>query len=162
MVVSRKCWQKNWNFGGFMKCKNKINWNHLLARLGPRGGAEAGAEREARSGGRSGGPRAQPVSLEVSTFFLLSIMNTTHGIQVFCAKIFVNTAKKFKKSMNTRSQNKKNMRGLCWNPALVIFRTRMQLYSLTLLLLILVNITNFYTVFTFFCLAMPRKSKSKK
>ena len=43
-VVSQKCWQKIWYFGGFMKCKNKINWNHLLPRLGPRGGAEAGAE----------------------------------------------------------------------------------------------------------------------
>ena len=72
MVVSRKCWQKNWNFGGFMKCKNKINWNHLVPRLGPRGEAEAGAEREARSGGRSGAPRAQPRHQVVSFFFCIS------------------------------------------------------------------------------------------
>ena len=40
-VVSRKCWQKNWNFGGFMEGKNKINWNHLVPRLGPRASVSA-------------------------------------------------------------------------------------------------------------------------
>ena len=40
-VVSRKWWQKNWNFGGFMEGKNKINWNHLVPRLGPRASVSA-------------------------------------------------------------------------------------------------------------------------
>ena len=60
-------------------------------------------------------------------FFFSSFMNTTNGFQVLWPKIFVNTAKNFKKIMKSRSQNKKNMRGFYWNLSLVIFRTRIQL-----------------------------------
>ena len=92
---------KSWNQGGFMKCENKISWNHLGIRLGPRAGAEAGAEREARSGGRSGGPRAQPDAQVVSTYFFSHFMNTTL-ISRFICKI----------SVNTNQKNEKNQ----WNP----------------------------------------------
>ena len=44
-VVSQKCWQKIWYFGGFMKCKNKINWNHLVPRMGPRAFFASAAQR---------------------------------------------------------------------------------------------------------------------
>ena len=79
-----------------MKLDKKIIWYLYGDRVGPRAGAEAGAEREARSGGRSGGPRAQPVSIGVSTFFF-EFHEYHPWYQVFCAKIFVNTAKNFKK-----------------------------------------------------------------
>ena len=79
-VVSQKCWQKIWYFGGFMKCKNKINWNHLVPRLGPRGGAEAGAE-----------PRGPSLGTRWFQFILfLDFMNTTK-VSNFSGNIFVNT-----------------------------------------------------------------------
>ena len=118
-----------------MKVDKKISWNFSGDRLGPRAGAEAGAsaKRERRPERRPEGPAGHPRSFN---FFLSTFMNTTNGFQVFLPKIFVNTAKNVKKLMNTRSQNKKNMRGLCWNPALVIFRTQIQLYSSWLVSLI--------------------------
>ena len=47
----------------------------------------------------------------------------------FLAKIFVNTTKNIKKIDEYQVTKKQNMRGLCWNPVLVIFRTRIQLWS---------------------------------
>ena len=57
-------------------------------------------------------------------------MNTTQGFQFFMRKYPWIPLNSSKISMNTRSQNKKNMRGFHWNPALVIFLPKMQLYSL--------------------------------
>ena len=72
--------QKSWNQSGFMKCKIKINWNHLATRLGSR----AGVEREAL---RSG-PRAQPVARKVSIYFFTEFHEYHLWFSNFVAKNF--------------------------------------------------------------------------
>ena len=94
---------KSWNQGGFMKCKNKIIWNHLGIRLGPRTVVPTFAPREARSEGRSDGPRAQPDAQVVSIFFFA--LHEYHlGFKIYCQNIREYHQKFQKKSMKSRSQ----------------------------------------------------------
>ena len=73
------------------------------------------------------GPSAAPDSFK---FIFLSGFMKPPKLSIFPAKNIFKTTEIIKKSMKFRPQNKKNMRGFHWNPALVIFRLRIQLYSL--------------------------------
>ena len=99
--------------GGFMKPGKKINWNLWGTPLGPRAGAEAL------------GPSGVPQRFQ---FFFCQVSWIPPKVFNFILRKYPwIPLKPSKISMNTRSQNKKNMRGFHWNPALVIFLPKMQL-----------------------------------
>ena len=111
---------KNWNLGWFHETRQKNKLKLLGHPAGPEGRREERSD-ERRSEGPAGCPRS-------FNFFLSGFMNTNQGFQFFAPKKYPwIPLKSSKKSMKSRSQNKKNMRGLPWNLALVIFWSRIQL-----------------------------------
>ena len=111
---------KNWNLGWFHETRQKNKLKLLGHPAGPEGRREERSD-ERRPEGPAGCPRS-------FNFFLSGFMNTNQGFQFFAPKKYPwIPLKSSKKSMKSRSQNKKNMRGLPWNLALVIFWSRIQL-----------------------------------
>ena len=103
--------------GGFMKLGKKINWNFSGGRLGPRAGAEAR------------GPSRPPEKFQ---FFFCRVSWIPPMVFKFCCQKYSWIPPKVtKSSMKSRSQNKKNMRGFYWNPALVIFWSKIQLRTIS-------------------------------
>ena len=80
-ILAKKSWKPKW----YSWSAKKKNWNHLVARLGP---------------------RAQPGHQVVSIYFFFALHETTL-VSRFLAKILVKPPKRLKKIHETRSQKKK-------------------------------------------------------
>ena len=73
-------------------------------------------------------PLRRPAGPEKFQFFFVWFHEYHPRFSIFCSQKYPwIPLKSSKKSMKSRSQNKKNMRGLPWNPGLVIFWPRIQL-----------------------------------
>ena len=102
---SRKCWQKKLKLWWYSWNAKKKNWNHLLARLGPRGSAPASAPRFALRSGLRSAPRAQPSQQVVSIYFIFAFHETTK-VSIFLPPFSWNHPKYKQIIIETRLQKK--------------------------------------------------------